>query len=567
MRQTLHIVRKDLRRLRWWLAAWIALLAARVLLAVIGWQAAADGGLAGQFVMEQVGGIVQLVTWLMLALLVARLVHEEPLAGLDWFWLTRPYDRWALMGAKLSTAALFFVVVPLIAEIIVMAAFEAGPADMFRASSVFLARDLRWTLGLMVFAVLTPSLVTFALGIAGTAATLTLLMLATLTFTMLTFEGETAPAAAIGGAAPAVVATAGFVTIALAVIAYQYHRRRPRRAVLLGLLGAAALVATLLLTPWPTGGSDLALPAWAADPERVTVSVDRSVPPEIYDEPSFGPRARGTRHVYAAVTVTGVPADFRAQSVFARSRLEFSDGHMLQSGQTGGGAALVAHSAAGGPAHPLRGALGDLQVFPVFDSDRRPMTAVLSVSPEDLARYGPQPGRLTTTLIVPLQQSRAIAALPLTERIAVRSPDVRFELLRAQRRPDGCTLLLRHWRVSSLLAGHEHRQYDYVLRNAARGEAVVGTVQHGFTASSSLFLLTGMSLSATAAAGFSVQHLQVEFGRRWPGGQEEQVKMDAAWLDRADLVIVETASAGLMTRTITIEEFRMQEPSLAPPRQ
>jgi hypothetical protein len=564
MRQTLHIVRKDLRRLRWWLAAWIALLAVRVLLALIGWQAAADGGLAGQFVMEQVGGIVQLVTWLMLALLVARLVHEEPLAGLDWFWLTRPYDRWALMGAKLSTAALFFVVVPLIADLVVMAAFAAGPADMFRASSVFLARDLRWTLGLMVFAVLTPSLVAFALGIAGTAAALILLMLGTLTVTMLTFEGETAPAAAIGGAPPAVVATAGFVAIALAVIAYQYHRRRPGRAALLGVLGAVALMATLLLAPWPTGESDLALPAWATDPERVAVSVDRSVPPEIYDEPSFGPRVRGTRQVYAAVNMTGVPANFSAQSVFARSRLEFPDGHVLQSGQTGGGAALVAQVAAGRPANPLRGALGELQVFPVYESDRRPMNAVLSVSPEDLARYGPQPGRLTTTLIVPLQQSRAIAALPLAERVSVRSPDVRFEIVRVQRRPDGCTLLLRHWRVSSLLAGVEHRQYDYVLRNAARGEAVVGSVQYGSGASSSLFFLAGMTLAQPHVAGFSVQHLQVEFGRRWPGGQEEQVQMDAAWVDSADLVIVETASAGAITRTITIEEFRMQEPAPAP---
>lgn len=567
MRQTLHIVRKDLRRLRWGLAAWIALLAARVLLAVIGWQAAADGGLAGQFVMEQVSGIVQLASWLMLALLVARLVHDEPLAGLDWFWLTRPYDRWALLGAKLGAAALFFVVGPLISELVVMAAFEAGPADMFRASSVFLARDLRWTLGLMVFAVLTPSLVRFALGIAGTAAALILLMLGALTVTMLTFEGETAPGAAIGGAAPAIVAsaglvaTAGFVAIALAVIVYQYHRRRPGRAVLLAVLGAAALMATLLLAPWPTGGSGLEFPAWAADAERATISVDRSVPPEIYDEPSFGPRARGTRQVYAAVTVTGVPADFRTQGVFARSRLEFPDGHILQSGQTGGGAALVAHAAAGGPANPLRGALGDLQVFPVYESGRRPMTAVLSVSPEDLARYGSQPGRLTTTLIVPLQRSRAIAALPLAEHMSVRSPDVRFEILRVQRRPDGCTLLLRHWRVSSMLAGEEHRQYDYVLRNAARGEAVVGTLQHGFAASSSLFFLAGVTFSQPHAAGFSVQHLQVDYGRRWPAGQEEQVHMDAGWLDSADLVIVETAPAGLMTRTITIEGFRMQEPA------
>src|SRR5687767_13266338 len=107
MKQTRHIIRKDLRRLRWWLAAWIGLLVARVGLVVAESRTFSDD-MAEQFVLGQANAIVTMITFVMLGLLIARLVHEEPLAGLDWFWLTRPYDRHALLTAKLLVASFFF---------------------------------------------------------------------------------------------------------------------------------------------------------------------------------------------------------------------------------------------------------------------------------------------------------------------------------------------------------------------------------------------------------------------------------------------------------------------------
>jgi hypothetical protein len=69
----------------------------------------------------------------------------------------------------------------------------------------------------------------------------------------------------------------------------------------------------------------------------------------------------------------------------------------------------------------------------------------------------------------------------------------------------------------------------------------------------------GLTLAQPGNEGFALRHIQVDYGRRWPG-QPEQLRTDAQWLDGADLVVVETAAAGTITRSISIEDFRMQAP-------
>lgn len=87
---------------------------------------------------------------------------------------------------------------------------------------------------------------------------------------------------------------------------------------------------------------------------------------------------------------------------------------------------------------------------------------------------------------------------------------------------------------------------------------MVGDAEHpGFAGSSSFPLLFGFMPARAANDGFALRHFRVQFGRRWPG-QPEQLRIDAQWLDGADLVVVETAPAGTIRRSITIDGFRMQ---------
>ena len=62
--------------------------------------------------------------------------------------------------------------------------------------------------------------------------------------------------------------------------------------------------------------------------------------------------------------------------------------------------------------------------------------------------------------------------------------------------------------------------------------------------------------------GFSFVHLAQHYPAR--GTLASAPRIDAAWLDGADLVLVETVYAGRVTRSIAAESFKMGSPATAP---
>lgn len=97
MRLVLHVFGKDARRLRWPVAVAIGLTCAWVW--AESWQSDASPG--------WVGAALQPLLALVWIYLVARAVQEEPLAGDRQYWLTRPYSRVGLVGAKVLFVAVF----------------------------------------------------------------------------------------------------------------------------------------------------------------------------------------------------------------------------------------------------------------------------------------------------------------------------------------------------------------------------------------------------------------------------------------------------------------------------
>jgi hypothetical protein len=95
--------------------------------------------------------------------------------------------------------------------------------------------------------------------------------------------------------------------------------------------------------------------------------------------------------------------------------------------------------------------------------------------------------------------------------------------------------------------------YELVLRNTQRGEAVLG--QREFSAGTGLHAGTWFVSMPSVALGFSFSHLVEHFPARGPFDRGPRI--DAAWLDGADLAIVESTYAGHVSRTMTIEDFRM----------
>src|SRR6185436_6256444 len=115
---------------------WCALVGARTLVNTVGADVAL-GGFGPQLGIGELSVLLLLMYLLLLALLVSRLVHDEPLVGRDAFWITRPIAPGALMAAKFLFATLFFIVLPLAGAVITAAAFGTSAADIARTIPVF----------------------------------------------------------------------------------------------------------------------------------------------------------------------------------------------------------------------------------------------------------------------------------------------------------------------------------------------------------------------------------------------------------------------------------------------
>ncbi len=105
-----HIVRKDLVRLRWVLALWIVVLVASLGLASIQTNLSSDASFPfwiAAVVLTM--GVLPLIAFG----LVMGLLHDDPVAELDAFWITRPISSGQLLDAKLL-ALLLFAALPVV---------------------------------------------------------------------------------------------------------------------------------------------------------------------------------------------------------------------------------------------------------------------------------------------------------------------------------------------------------------------------------------------------------------------------------------------------------------------
>ena len=562
MNQMLHVFRKDGRRLRWAIVAWIAVVVAGLILKTYGAEFS-FGAVGLQIVVSNVSDLLLFIQILLLALIVSGLVHDDPLVGPDAFWLTRPIGRFALLSAKLLFAAVVLVLVPMIGESIAVAAISGDLRLALLAAAAYGFSQTLWVSLLLALAAVTPSLMRFLMTLVGSVATvavgLTLLVTVLLLTTSLDETGYTESVLVDGTSG--VLVTLLMTCAALLAVGYQYRHRRAWRAVAIGVVGLIAAVVISDRWPWR-----FALPAepdpgaWVQDAALSPAVLDSSAAPRISDEFAMSRAAVSRKQVAALVRLAGFPPAYSADRIGTKTRVEFPDGTILESAQAiGVGVQLPATELSARTAR-LQSSLGKLRLLSRAEDRWSTWPVLLSVDGQAYERYGSVPGRLTTMISFFMYRSRQMGAIPLAPHASLQDGP-RFEVLRVLRRPDGCTVLVRRIGAASLSRPSVPKHYDFVLRNAARGEAVLGQTQPLSAPGprvASVFIPGGISMgSASPAFGFDLVVEVTEFPAR---GEETAATppIDAAWLDGADIVVIETAYAGRVTRTLTVDEFKMR---------
>jgi hypothetical protein len=284
----LVILKKDLRRL-WWES-----LVSFIVVAALTW----FDSRRYDFVPGPTEAMLNFLAPAVWAYLIAMLVHQEALVGDRQFWLTRPYPRAALLGAKLLGAILLVHVPAFLSDCVILWSHNFSPFNYLPQlawKQAIIAGVL--TFPALAIAAVTRNLPQFAFAAALAALAGTLLMGSVEPFSAPWLRTDTLRR---------VLATAVICAGAALVLTIQYRSRRTALARTVGALAAASAAALFLLLPVQVP----AAPSSTGEIGNIAVNLapDRSIP--YRDSP--GPM----RQIYIPVQITGAPeGDVRFQQI------------------------------------------------------------------------------------------------------------------------------------------------------------------------------------------------------------------------------------------------------------
>jgi hypothetical protein len=230
------------------------------------------------------------------------------------------------------------------------------------------------------------------------------------------------------------------------------------------------------------------------------------------------------------------------QSVGSRSRLQFPDGSVVESGQWGGyqfGFTMAAAEAALGAR-----ILATRDVY----SQRPGWSPVITTREPEFIRNRGRSGRLEADIDLVVTQLREVGTLPLTPGVSIDRGMSRLEVAAVQRGPDTQNVVIRRWRAHSPLSTERALEQFFALRRRSSGEALMGGIDNSWRLGDG----GGLIPLPVVSGGFSVGSLYLRF----PGsGFGIPPNLDIASFDDAELVVLEVVPAGVVTRHVVIDPF------------
>jgi hypothetical protein len=249
---TWHIVRKDLRRFAWPVAAWLGL--SGIAAAGMGMSAWVPEKVLMAEAAEWLRGLrssmmlVAVVGTSAVVLLAGALVHEDRVVGSTSFWLTRPMAGGRLLRAKLLAALLLLVVAPALAGVPLWWWAGFSGEEVGRALLGSLQGSAAFALVAVALAALTANIGQFAFAAltTGGLTTLVLLVLPSVWERGLGFDEALAT--------QAWVVLGSALAFAVGVLIWQYRTRRTRVGWAVWLIALGWVAVVRLFWVWDLNG-------------------------------------------------------------------------------------------------------------------------------------------------------------------------------------------------------------------------------------------------------------------------------------------------------------------------
>jgi hypothetical protein len=321
----LHLFKKDLRRSSLLIAIWLVLVAVQYCILA---SSLHPGDRLAQLTYNAISGFGPALGTIVLVVLVAMLVQEEPPAGTSGFWLTRPMSRSGVLGTKALFGALLLVL-PALAEVIVLAVAGVTGHDIALAVPEIVLGELQVILVAAVLAALTPNFARFAIAMVVVWVGM---YLATLGANWLStyWKGDAATAGIYVSTLWKSRTIAHDLLIAVgfgAAFAYQYLTRRTGRALAIALVAGLGAIAIDQAWSWDLFPKKSAPPSTVAlDLARIQTTLQDTQVQDLAADQSY---SRPMKNVGGDLLISGLPEGYVALPRTVQPRLTGADGQVI----------------------------------------------------------------------------------------------------------------------------------------------------------------------------------------------------------------------------------------------
>ena len=549
MNLVLHIVRKDFRHLRFYLAGWFGLVILRA--AVIGYGPldSSTWDFNSSFYYELLAWFPQIC---LLPIMVARLVHDDLLVGSTAFWLDRPITgRQLLLGKSLFLG--LAVILPLfVVELLLLGFHGVTLRDVFRSIPQILAYELLLISVLLLLAAVTRKLVHAALlGLLGVVGWMWFYNFSRNLFSKQVDLGDSFGMTLATSREIAFLLT--HIGVAGIVVGHQYLTRRTGKSAILACSGLLAIGLLMGIWSWDFVASAQRPDRRVVDPEQVTAQIEE-------ESLRFFRRVRSqplkrTMVLNGNIALEGLPRGVFAIPEQVVSEVSFGSREETFSSRHGHPYAYEGDGFWWRFNHPprlheeraktLALALGGVDFL---DDGTSPileyLPELLEINEESHDLHG---GSLSdcTVKVVFLVQRNDIATFPLEHGARYDRGSDHVEILGVTTDRNSLRIELKETRHRLI---HDHMKGRwYVLRNPSKGQALLSDGSLAY------------AILTPPMAPLSFPMLEVSNSSLYFALPPTDPPVDPDWFQGAELVRIETRNLGRFSKTIRLENLVLKD--------
>lgn len=552
MALTWHILRKDLRRLRWLLLAWLLLVALGPIAMVYAPLAVVRDG-TDTAIVTLLSMFGSMATALLSVVITSVLVHDEPLVGSEAFWLTRPIPRTTLFASKAVLLLACIVLPSVIADETLLAMMHVPTRLLWiGAPELLLTTAAVMTLLFFLTAVTPRVLHSGVLLLCCMALVIAALFAAIAIGTPTHFTHIRRPR--LEGSETAWIVGLGlFVAGLLAAIRFAYDRRLLEIATMWA--AATVLVAVVIGTSWPHtwvlfGEAAIVDEPWARDPRMSTLVVEPD--PLRIANASYVDEIRDGKAILAPVRLAGLPANYSGCATTLESTFRLADDTVVRGQRS---RAMYTHAHRRTPRPGLEvdcsGANrvdtnppGPLELWPVL----------LDISPEDFARVEGQTGAYHGTFEYEITHREDLGVFPVHAGAIYTADEKSLTILETAQTDHGCEVILRNADTRLNLARGNLSWLTYTFRQRSSGLELDRERLREWDSHR-------MEVPPLRIGGLVSSPILIEYRQSAPHVPNSTPGIwQGTACDDLDIAIESFRFAGFMVRTLDIPSLRIEDP-------